>query len=393
MTLRLSNRTAWDLRPSPLHEAVQQRRRAGGELLDLTVSNPTAVGLHHDDATYALLGDPGIRAYEPEPLGLAAAREAVAEYYARRGIAVDPAHVLLTAGTSEAYAHLFAVLTDPGDAVLVPRPGYPLLDHLAALAGVRQVPYPLAYDGRWLVDAAGLPDVEARALVVVAPGNPTGHVPDDDETALLRTRTQVRIVDEVFADYPVELDAGELARRRALWSAHPEAPAFLLGGLSKAAALPQLKLSWIVALGDGLHEAMARTEVIADAFLSVATPVQRALPALLAAALPMQQRIRARLRENLAAIDRLLPGAPIDRLRVDAGFTALLRLPALAGVDDQAWALHLLERADIVVQPGYLFDIPSPPRVAVSLLTPPPDLERGIVRLVETVAATATVLP
>jgi aspartate/methionine/tyrosine aminotransferase len=384
MSLRLSARTRWDLQPSPLHEALQQRGRR--PLLDLTVSNPTAVGLDYDDATYARLGDAGNRGYAPHPLGLASAREAVADYYAPRGIAVDPARVLLTAGTSEAYAHLFAVLTDPGDAVLVPRPGYPLLDHLADLAGVRQVPYRLAYDDRWFVDAASLPDVDARAIVVVAPGNPTGHVPDEGEAALLAACAPVTIIDEVFADYPLELDDAELARRRA-----PCRPAFLLGGLSKAAALPQLKLSWIVALGDGLDDAMARAEVIADAFLSVATPVQRALPALLAAAGPMQRRIRARLSHNLATIDRVVAGTPVDRLRVDAGFTALLRLPAL--FDDQAWALHLLERADILVQPGYLFDIPSPPRVAVSLLTRQADLERGIVRLVETVVRGPAVLP
>jgi aspartate/methionine/tyrosine aminotransferase len=380
--VRLSARTRWDLQPSPLHEALQRRARPP---LDLTISNPTAVGLVHDDAVYRLLGDAGNRDYTPDPLGLPVARRAVADYYAQRGLAVDPDHVLLTAGTSEAYAHLFAVLADPGDAVLVPRPGYPLLDHLADLAGVRQIPYRLAYDGRWFVDA--VPDVDARALVVVAPGNPTGHVPDDREAALLAARAPVTIVDEVFADYPLELDAAELARRRARWRS---GPAFLLGGLSKAAALPQLKLSWIVALGDGLHEAMARAEVIADAFLSVATPVQRALPALLAAAGPMQQRIRRRCRNNLTALDRALAGAPVDRLRVDAGFTALLRLPAIA--DDQTWALHLLERADILVQPAYLFDIPSPPRVAVSLLTAEPDFEQGIARLVDAVQRAPTVL-
>jgi alanine-synthesizing transaminase len=376
--MKLSKRTRWDLHASPLHEAMLSR--AGRETIDLTVSNPTAVDLHHDEATYALLGDAGNRFYEPDPLGIASAREAVADYYARRGIEVDPARVLLTAGTSEAYAHLFAVLCDPGNAILVPRPGYPLLDHLADLADVQQVPYHLAYDDRWHV--AEVPEVDARAIVVVAPGNPTGHVPDAHESTWLAARAPVRIIDEVFADYPLELDPDELARRRVPRGG----PAFLLGGLSKAAALPQLKLSWIVALGDALDEAMHRAEIVADAFLSVATPVQRALPALLHAAEPMQARIRARLRDNLATIDRLLVDTPIDRLRVDAGFTALLRLPAVR--DDQAWALRLLERADVLVQPGYLFDLPSPPRVAVSLLTLPPDLERGLVRLVETVATT-----
>ncbi len=387
MSLRLSARTRWDLRPSPLHAAVERRIAEGRPPIDLTIANPTAVGLVHDDATYALLGDPGNREYAPDPRGLPVARQAVADYYAKRGIAVDPDRVLLTAGTSEAYAHLFAVLTDPGDAVLVPRPGYPLLDHLADLAGVRQIPYRLGYEDGWRLDANAFPDVDARALVVVAPGNPTGHVPDDREAEQLFARAPVLVVDEVFADHPLELHPDELARRRARWST---GPAFLLGGLSKAAALPQLKLSWIVAFGDALHEAMARAEVIADAFLSVATPVQRALPALLAAAAPMQRRIAARCRENLAALDRALVGAPVDRLRVDAGFTALLRLPAIA--DDEAWALHLLERADILVQPGYLFDISSPPRVAVSLLTEERQFERGIVRLLDAVQHAPSVL-
>lgn len=389
--MRLSARSGWPRAPSAWARAVAEAKARGG-LCDLTASNPTAVGLVHEPAVVAALGDPAAARYRPSARGLPSSRAAVAGHYARRGVAVDPEQVLLYASTSEAYAQLLAILCDPDEAVLVPRPGYPLLDMLGDLVGVRRVPYPLAFDGGWHLDTAGLDaalhaEPRARAIVVVAPHNPTGHVPSETEWATLRARAARHalplLVDEVFADYP--LPPRDAAPRVA---GGGDVPCVVLSGLSKVAALPQLKLSWAVLHGPAAEvaELRARAELAADAFLSVSTPVQLALPRLLDAAEEIQPRIRARLHANWARLHARVQGQPVDRLPADAGWMALLRLPAVHALDDLGWARRLLH-AGVRVQPGFLFDLGDPPRVAVSLLTPPDVLEEGMARLLRCVDA------
>ena len=391
--MRLSRRTAWVEQPSPLHEALERLRTRGHDLVDLTCSNPTRAGFHHPQSVYDSLRGSGAQVYEPHALGLPAARRAVAEHYGRRGVTVSPEQVWLCASTSEAYAHLFALLCDPDDAVLVPRPGYPLLDVLGDVTGVRRVPYPLAYDGRWHVDMGGLrralhDEPRVRAIVAVAPNNPTGNYLSAPELAALEAicveHDLPLVVDEVFADYPLA------PARDAVPHVHTHGcTSLVLSGLSKVAALPQMKLSWIVVHGppEPSRALLARAEHLADAFLSVASPVQRALPQLLAAAQPMQDSIRARLRDGFHHLRTRTETEPVELLATEGGWTALLRLPRIDGRDAEGWALELLEHAHVVVQPGHWFDLPEPPRVAISLLTPPEALERGLERLLAHVSA------
>jgi alanine-synthesizing transaminase len=357
--------------------------------VELTASNPTAVGLVHAPAVYRALGDPAAVRYRPRARGLALARAAVAGYYTRRGRVVDPERVVLYASTSEAYAQLLAIVADPGEAVLVPRPGYPLLDMLGDLAGVRRVAYPLGYDGEWFVELAGVDaalagEPRTRGIVVVAPNNPTGSLLGVEEWAGLRGRARahgiVIVVDEVFADYPLRSLPGKLR-----FLAPTDVPCVVLSGLSKVAALPQQKLAWAVLHGPDatVAELRARMELANDAFLGVSTPVQLALPALLEAAEEIQPRIQARLDGNLRRIAERVRGSAVSLLPADAGWTVLLRLPAL--LDDLGWGLRLLD-AGVRVQPGFLFDVPAPPRVAVSLLTPEDALEEGMARLLRCVA-------
>lgn len=399
--MRLSARSGWPREPSPWAAAVADAKARGG-LVDLAGSNPTAAGLRHAPEVYRSLGDDATARYRPHARGLASARTAVAEYYARRGIVVDPERVLLYASTSEAYAQLLAIVADPGDAVLVPRPGYPLLDMLGDLVAVRRVPYPLAFDGAWHLDRAGLDaalhaEPRARAVVVVAPSNPTGHVPSADEWAGLHERAARHglplVVDEVFSDYPLPPSTATrpntgTGNGTGTGTGRGDATCVVLSGLSKVAALPQLKLSWAVLHGPDAEvaELRARAELAADAFLSVGTPVQHALPRLLDAAEEIQPRIRARLHANWAHIAALVRGQPVDLLPADAGWTALLRLPAVGELDDLGWARRLLQ-AGVWVQPGFLFDLGAPPRVAVSLLTPEDVLDRGMTRLLRCVDA------
>lgn len=354
-----------------LTSALAARRASGLPVLDLTESNPTQAGLLHDPQLLQSLADPRALLYLPESKGLLLAREAIAAYYAEsRGAAVDPERIVLTASTSEAYALLFKLLCDPGDTVLVPLPSYPLFDYLAALEGVRTVRYPLRWDGEWHLDLAALRALFAlarpRALLVVSPGNPTGaFLKRDERAALAELCAQsgcALISDEVFADFSRAPDV----RRVETVAAFDDVDAFALSGLSKVAGLPQLKLGWCVATGPGAERNVARLELIADTYLSVGTPVQLALPPLLAARHPFQRRLRARLEKNRAALlAARSPSAPWDVLPCEGGWSAILSVPRSRSEEDQALALL----ADgVLVHPGYFFDFPEGAHLVVSLL-------------------------
>ena len=381
----LSRRTAWSLEGSAYVKARHQAQAEATIRYDLGQTNPTRVGLLHPSAVYRMLGDPADAVYRPYPFGDPQARAAVAAYY---GNAVSPDQVWLTASTSEAYGQLLTLLADPGDAVALPRPGYPLLDTLADAVGVRRIGYPVRYDGQWHIDVAGLAHGAERAqrlaaIISVSPNNPTGNVLTAHERAAVERLCgpdgPAHIVDEVFADYP--LTGAEPAARAARLQTDAGL-CLTVSGLSKVAALPQLKLSWVVV--GGRNEArvaalLERAQHLADATLSVGTPVQRALPSLLAAAEPMQQRIGERIRGNLAQLRDASRGRAWNVLQVDAGWTAMLRLPQV--LDDEAWAIELLAEG-VATLPGYLFDVPPlPPRIAVSLLPSREHFAAGVERL------------
>jgi hypothetical protein len=380
---RLSRRLPWDAGESPFAAALRRARECGGPLLDLTVTNPTALGLACPEAGLAAaLAGPGLAAYEPLPFGEPAARQAVAAEYARSGLAVDARDVVLTASSSESYSFLFKLLADPGDAVLVPEPSYPLFDHLARLDGIEPRPYRLLWDGEWHLDPDEIDLRGARAVVVVSPNNPTGSLLQREEWARLSTRAAEEgaalICDEVFADHVLAARPGSIA---SVLAEEAPVPTFVLGGLSKSCGLPQMKLGWIVAAGPEAERrrALAALELVADTYLSVGTPVQRALPRLLALGREIRARIRRRVLDNGALLTTRLRGSACTPLAVEAGWSAIVRLPIARS--DEEWALELLGRDDVVVQPGYLFDLPFEASVVLSLLTPPEVFEAGVARL------------
>jgi alanine-synthesizing transaminase len=372
-----SSRLSWDLRPNPLSKLAAEKRREGARLLDLTESNPTHAGfVYPSEEILAAIADARALKYDPDPRGLPSARAAVCEYYAERGVAIDPVRVLLTASTSEAYAYLFKLLADPGDEILVPRPSYPLFEFLASLESVRVRPYPLHYDGAWHIDCDALEKVvtpRTRAIVVVNPNNPTGSFVKRDELERLEALGIAIISDEVFSDYEFAPDDSRVASvigvRRAL--------TFSMSGLSKIAGLPQMKLSWIVASGPGHETALDRLELIADTYLSVATPVQAALPKLLAC--PVRGQIRERTRNNLAWLRSAAAGSAIQVLNVEGGWYAIVQVPRIRS--EEEWALTLLRDDNVIVQPGFFYDFEREAFLVLSLLTARPVLEEGVRRL------------
>jgi len=382
-----SQRTAWDLRANRLARLLAAKRGRGEAVLDLTESNPTQVGLPYPADLLAPLAHPASLRYEPSPFGLPAAREAVAADFGRRGFPLEPERIALTASTSEAYAFLFKLLCDPGDEVLVPRPGYPLFEFLAGLESIRVRSYPLAHDGEWHLDLAalrGAVSAHTRAVLVVNPGNPTGafikRAERDGLEALCAERGLALVSDEVFADYAFVEDP----RRASSLARDGPALAFSLGGLSKSCGLPQLKLAWIALTGPeaARTEARRRLEVVADTYLSVATPIQGAATELLARREELQSPIRLRTAANLALLrTRLAGGSPATLLDPEGGWYAVLRVPATRSEDERV--AGLLEHRNVLVHPGYFFDFPHEAFLVVSLLPTPESFAEGVARLLQ----------
>lgn len=380
-----SSRVPGALEPNRLTRTLRRIRSTGATLIDLTVTNPTVAGIEYPSSILNALGDARSLRYEPTALGLLDARAAVARDYERLGITVAAERVALTASTSEAYSILFKLLcAADGDAVMVPVPSYPLFEHLTRLDGVRPIPYRLDFHGRWAIDFDTLDEGwtdTVRGVLAVSPNNPTGSMLTTAQIGGLIERCVGRdaalILDEVFIDYPLGPN-----------SVAPHVPSdaltFRLGGLSKSAGLPQVKLGWIVVDGPEplVRAALERLELICDTYLSVSTPVQRAAPALIATGTEIRGRILERIRANDRALRRLVANCPsIEVLPCEAGWSAVLRVPSTRSEEDLVIAL--LEMAGVLVHPGFFFDFAHEAFLVVSLLPETDAFSEGIRRVME----------
>jgi alanine-synthesizing transaminase len=377
----------WDLAPNRLSQLLNEKRAAGAPILDLTESNPTVAGFDYpSDAILSALADPRSLRYEPAASGMPAARAAVSDYYANAlGKDVSRDRILLTASTSEAYAFVFKLLADPGDELLVPTPSYPLFDYLAALDAVRVVQYPLVYQRSWNIDFDALArsiTPRSRAIVLVNPNNPTGSFLKGSELgallALCRKHNLALISDEVFADYAFN-DDPRLVRSL---TGIDEVLTFCLSGLSKVAALPQLKLGWIVTGGPpgDREKAFERLELIADTYLSVNAPVQGAAAALLGLRGPLQRQILGRVVANRSFLaSQIGPTSPWNLLSTEGGWYAILEAPRIQS--EEEWVLNLLIEDGVLVQPGFFFDFEREAFLVISLLTSEDVFREGIHRI------------
>jgi len=393
-----SRRLDWNVSENRMARA-EAEARMDPRFIDLTVSNPTVVGLPDGGEQIGrAFAAAAAGAYVPSARGGETGRGAVAEDYRAKGIDVAPERLLLTASTSESYSFIFKVLADPGDAVLVPAPSYPLFEYLARLEAVQPVPYRLAYgaDRRWHIDMSSVDEALARvdaaggrvrALVVVSPNNPTGSVLTAEDAAALDARCASRaaalIADEVFADFvrrPPPFPVPCLAAHST------SALTFSLGGLSKSCGLPQLKLGWIAVGGPerAVRETLDRLELVADTYLSVNAATEVALPDLLRLGASFRTAVRPRLAANEARLPRLLgPASSASVLPSEGGWSAILRVPAV--LSDEAWGLLLLERERVLVHPGFFFDLEGGTFLVVSLLPGEDLFERGVQRVLSRV--------
>ena len=371
---------------NPIAAAQASAATAGITLGKLNDSNPTRHGLAPQEI-------PNV--YEANPRGPKAARESLAGFLGdQSGRAVDPERLYLLSSTSEAYSWLIKLLCDAGDAVLAPKPGYPLIESIAGLECVHAIEYQLHYDGAWYIEPADIaaildsPEGErVRALVLINPNNPTGSYVKENErealVALCRERGIAIIADEVFFDYDLE----PIAANRRL-AGEEGVLTFALDGFSKMLAAPHAKVGWIRVSGpdDDVAEAQRRLDVIADDYLPMSDIIAGCIPALLDAAEAQTDRVRERVRGNLAALHRMLESdelGVVNVLRPEGGWNVLLRVPSV--LDENELVLKLIADHRLTGQPGYFFDMTSNGYLAVSLLPEPEEFKRGIAAVLDTV--------
>lgn len=391
--MKFARRTNWQLGRNKLSEALEAHRASGKELLDLTASNPPDAGLTYNaNEILAALADPCALEYHPEPRGLLSARRAVCDYYCevagRCGApeVVSPEQLILTTSTSEAYTFAFRLLCDPGDEVLIPSPSYPLFEYLSGLQDVKLVPYPLFYDHGWHIDFHALRQAIkdcTRAIILVNPNNPTGsYVKQNERRELSDIGAEYDLalmVDEVFLDYSLCGPQPSFAFSR-------DALTFTLSGVSKISGLPQMKLAWTVVNGpdESVTTALARMEVIADTYLSMSAPVQLAAPKLLAQRRSIQDQLGRRARCNLGELDLQLGQGMLTRLEVEGGWYVVLRVPRLRS--DEDLVIALIEKENVLVQPGYFYDFGSEGYIVMSLITPESTFREGLQRILRYIA-------
>jgi aspartate/methionine/tyrosine aminotransferase len=382
-----AERTNWNLARNRLSEALARHRASGKRLYDLTASNPTDCGFEYDSKVIlGALRQPAALRYEPNPKGLESARLAVTEYYSARGVKIFADDIVLTTSTSEAYSFVFRLLCNPSNELLIPAPSYPLFAFLADIQDVKLIRYPLLYDHGWQIDFHGLQQAitpRTRGVIVVNPNNPTGHFVKAGEVAKLNELCAARelalIADEVFLDFALG------GTKPVTFAGNVGALTFAMSGLSKIAGLPQMKMAWVIASGpeELKKQTLQRLEVIADTYLSPNAPVQAATPVFLEQRHGFQKQVMARIRRNLAELDRQLARQKAcARLELEGGWYAVLRMPAVQSDEDMAIAL--LDTQDVYVHPGHFFDFASDGFLVLSLITREEEFAEGVRRILNT---------
>jgi alanine-synthesizing transaminase len=390
--LNFSRRTSWHRQQNKLTTLYEHLLSQGRPIFDLTISNPTKCGFDYSSIVPLNISTSSL-IYNPDPRGLLSARQSISRYYYENNVTVAPENIFLTSGSSEGYSHLFKLLCNPGDTVLVPRPSYPLFDYIAELNDVRLAHYNLNYDGEWQIDldtistALNESHTPVRAIIFVHPHNPTGMFLKLGEYRSIKDiaikHGLALIVDEVFIDFPFNADE----RRLPSSVDEKDILTFTINGISKSFGLPQMKIGWIVVGGAAgmIVEATARLEIICDTFLSVNIPMQAILPDLIGGALVVRRQILDRIFSNYNfLVDAIGKNHSCTVLGTEGGWCGVLRIPSIKS--DEQWSLELLENKGVYVQPGYFFDFPGEGYLVLGLLMAPPIFQKSIPAIVDYVS-------
>lgn len=383
-TMRFSSRVDIS-EPNPIAKAEAEAKANGITLGKLNDSNPTKHALASE-----LLPD----IYGAEPRGQRYAREALAAFLHEQGNTATADDLYILSSTSEAYSWLIKLLCNAGDAVLAPKPGYPLIESIARLECVDMIEYQQRFDGSWYIDVAELREAlegedggRIRALVLINPNNPTGsYAKASEREAIVRLchdHEVAIIADEVFYDYDLEPFDGN-----ARLAGETGTLTFALDGFSKTLAAPHAKVGWIQVSGPAaeMDEAKRRLDVVADDYLPMSEIIAKQIPAMLGAAAAQTARVRERVQTNLAALHTMLDDdeqGMVSVLRAEGGWNVLLRVPSV--LDENELVLSMIEKHGISGQPGYFFDMTSNGYLAISLLPEPDEFRHNVQTVLDTV--------
>ena len=383
-TMRFSSRVDIS-EPNPIAKAEAEAKANGITLGKLNDSNPTKHALASE-----LLPD----IYGAEPRGQRYAREALAAFLHEQGNTATADDLYILSSTSEAYSWLIKLLCNAGDAVLAPKPGYPLIESIARLECVDMIEYQQRFDGSWYIDVAELREAlegedggRIRALVLINPNNPTGsYVKASEREAIVRLchdHEVAIIADEVFYDYDLEPFDGN-----ARLAGETGTLTFALDGFSKTLAAPHAKVGWIQVSGPAaeVDEAKRRLDVVADDYLPMSEIIAKQIPAMLGDAAAQTARVRERVQTNLAALHTMLDDdeqGMVSVLRAEGGWNVLLRVPSV--LDENELVLSMIEKHGISGQPGYFFDMTSNGYLAISLLPEPDEFRHNVQTVLDTV--------
>lgn len=383
-TMRFSSRVDIS-EPNPIAKAEAEAKANGITLGKLNDSNPTKHALASE-----LLPD----IYGAEPRGQRYAREALAAFLHEQGNTATADDLYILSSTSEAYSWLIKLLCNAGDAVLAPKPGYPLIESIARLECVDMIEYQQRFDGSWYIDVAELREAlegedggRIRALVLINPNNPTGsYVKASEREAIVRLchdHEVAIIADEVFYDYDLEPFDGN-----ARLAGETGTLTFALDGFSKTLAAPHAKVGWIQVSGPAaeVDEAKRRLDVVADDYLPMSEIIAKQIPAMLGTAAAQTARVRERVQTNLAALHTMLDDdeqGMVSVLRAEGGWNVLLRVPSV--LDENELVLSMIEKHGISGQPGYFFDMTSNGYLAISLLPEPDEFRHNVQTVLDTV--------
>ena len=337
---------------------------AGRHVRYLNIGDPVAFGFqtppHLIEAAIKAMRD-GHNGYLPS-IGVLEAREAVADDYSRRGVAMSPERVLITTGTSEGIDLALNALVDEGDEVLVPSPTYPLYTAILATIGATPKYYRTDQGRDWLPDLEHLRSLitpRTRVLVVIDPNNPTGAVyPQSVRRSLLDLADEhdlTILADEVYGelgfDGPVPL-LGQL---------DPDAPVISFSSLSKAYLAPGWRTGWLVAgRTPRLNDALLAMKKLADARLCSPAPMQLAVPAAINGDRSHQVAFRAALAERGRLTSEMLNAIPNMRcVAPRAAFYAMPSVMLPPGRTDEDYVLALLRETGILCVYGSGFGVPA----------------------------------
>ena len=355
-----SSRFNYELSDNPLNILLNRKKSNGDKIIDLTISNPTLAGFkYEEEVIISAISQPASLTYKPSPNGLIEARDAICHYYKDSKSDINADSIFLTSGTSEAYSFIFKLLCNPGDEILIPKPSYPLIDFIAGLENIDVFKYPLVYDGCWKIDLLRLKSMvskKVKAIIIINPNNPTGSYLNRDELDKINgicIDNDIAIIsDEVFLDYKFSENVKPFSL-----TGNKKVLTFVLSGLSKICALPQLKLSWIQinAPDDIFSKVIERMEIITDTFLSVGTPVQNAAAKLISSRRYIQNQILTRININLKFLKNEIKKSNNSILLVPkGGWYAILKFND--NIPDEERCLKLLQEHNIYIHPGYFYD-------------------------------------